>query len=578
MSQAFTMSGTVNSKAETARPELDRAVLAVKDKAQEWARLPVRAKVALLHELIPRILAESSGWVEAGSRAKGIPLGAPTMGEEWLAGPMITIRIVRLLAESLEQIAARGKPSLGKKVRVRSDGRIEIEVFPQNKFDGLLFTGFRAYILLQQGISLSQAREHQASFYRQKDPTGGVSLVLGAGNVSSIPATDVLDKMFVHGRVCVLKINPVNEWVGPFLERAFAPLVQRGYLRVTYGGGDVGAYLVNHATIDDVHITGSDKTHDLIVWGPAGADCEKRKKANNPLLKKTITSELGNVSPVVIVPGSYTDAELWFQARSVATMVANNGSFNCNAGKMLITSKGWGQRDQFLSLVQKALAKAPLHKAYYPGAFDRYRDLVGDRKNAIKIGAPSLDQLPWTIIPGIDAADKNEKLFQVEPFCSIISETQLASSDPIAFLEEATKFCNERMWGTLNVAITIHPTHEKDPAIAKALDRTIVEIKYGNVAINHWPALCYGFVTPSWGGHPSATLADVQSGIGFIHNTFLLEGIEKSVVHGPITVMPKPAWFLDNRSAAKIGAKLVSFEAEPSWLKLPGIIVNAVRG
>ena len=71
-----------------------------------------------------------------------------------------------------------------------------------------------------------------------------MSLVLGAGNVSSIPPMDVATKMFVEGFVCILKMNPVNEWVGPYLERALAPLIDRGYLRIVYGGAEVGSYLL----------------------------------------------------------------------------------------------------------------------------------------------------------------------------------------------------------------------------------------------------------------------------------------------------------------------------------------------
>ena len=40
-----------------------------------------------------------------------------------------------------------------------------------------------------------------------------------------------------------------------------------------------------------------------------------------PLLKKRITSELGNVSAVLVVPGPWTEADLEYQGRNVAGMV-----------------------------------------------------------------------------------------------------------------------------------------------------------------------------------------------------------------------------------------------------------------
>jgi hypothetical protein len=403
-------------------------------------------------------------------------------------------------------------------------------------------------------------------------------VILGAGNVSSIPPTDAFHKLFVEGHVCVLKINPVNEWVGPSLERVLAPLIERGFLRIVYGDGDVGAYLVSHPGVDDVHITGSDKTHDLIVWGPPGADRERRKQDADPILKKTITSELGNVSPIMMVPDEYNDEELGFQARNVATMVVNNGSFNCNAGKMLVFAHGWRQRNRFVQLIHDALARAPLRKAYYPGAFDRYRDLTDKREGVARFGTPTEGELPWTYIPGVDASNRVERLFEIEPFCGIISETAIGEPDPVAFLDAATSFCNDRLWGTLNATIIIHPRREKDAIVGAALDRAIVGLRYGTVAINHWPAVGYGLVTPPWGGHPSATLADIQSGIGWVHYTYLLQGIDKAVIRGPLVAKPKPAWFYDHRQAAQLGRRLVDFEAAPGWLKVPALATLAIRG
>src|SRR5207302_4132142 len=141
--------------------------------------------------------------------------------------------------ESLEATRLAGRPPLGRGVRARPDGRIEVPVFPASAKEGVLFAGFTAHCLMQPGVDERAARERQAGFYQKRDPEGAVSLILGAGNVSSIPPMDVLYKMFVEGQVCLLKMNPVNEWVGPFLEKAFAPLVAAGFVRVVYGGGDV---------------------------------------------------------------------------------------------------------------------------------------------------------------------------------------------------------------------------------------------------------------------------------------------------------------------------------------------------
>jgi aldehyde dehydrogenase (NAD(P)+) len=255
-------------------------------------------------------------------------------------------------------------------------------------------------------------------------------------------------------------------------------------------------------------------------------------------------------------------------------MVVNNASFNCNAAKMLITARGWPQRERFLDLVARGLAAAPTRRAYYPGAFDRYRTLLEGR-TCERFGKGDDQRLPWALVRGLDAG-ADEPLFHTEPFCAILAETSVGGPDPVAFLGEATTFMNDRLWGTLNAMLVVPPQAERDPAVAAALDRAIVELRYGTVAINHWPALGYAWGTMPWGGHPSATLKDVQSGLGWVHNSFMLDGIEKAVVRGPLVVRPTPLWFFDNPKAARVAPAVAAMEASPSWLKLPGVLLRVL--
>jgi hypothetical protein len=568
------MSGSASSAMPTQHAALEQAVRLLRGNAARFARISPVDKAGLLRACMPRIADVAAAWAAAGCRAKGLTVA--DSGEEWLAGPIPTLRMARLLADSLMQIATRGRPPLGTGSHVRHDGRLEVDIFPATSHDRILFAGFTGKVLMEEGVDRAAAVRRQASFYHKRDPEGGVSLILGAGNVSSIPAMDVFTKMFIEGFVCVLKMNPVNEWVGPHLERALAPLIERGFLRIVYGGAAEGQFLVEHEAVDDVHITGSDRTHDLLVWGPPGPDRDRRLAENAPRLEKPISSELGNVSPVAIVPYTYSDEELWFQARSVASMVVNNGSFNCNAAKMLITSKQWAQREAFVRLVGRALSQVPTRRAYYPGAFERYETLTRGRDRLERYGEATAEKLPWTMIRDVDAGRREDPLFRVEPFCGILSETCVGSADPVEFLASVTTLMNDQLWGTLNTCLVIHPKLEADPTVGKALDRAIVALRYGTVAINHWPALCYAVGSMPWGGHASASLKDIQSGLGWVHNTYMLDGIDKSIVRGKLVVKPTPVWFFDNARTAQLGPKLVAMEADPSWWKVPGLILSAL--
>lgn len=576
MSQAATslaMSETKRSVQETSTAEIDKAIDELRSHATEFARLSPSDKAQLCEECIQTLVEVAPEWAKRGAEARG--LTGHLIGEEWIGGPVPTARHLRLLVESLKAIAKNGKPPLGRGVKQRADGRLEVEVFPGNTIDKISFTGFTGTIILEKGMDEKKARAAQAAFYAKSNPEGTVSLVLGAGNVSSIGPMDALTKLFNDGSVCLIKMNPVNEWSGPIVERALSPLIRRGFLRVVYGGVEVGKYVCSHDGFDDIHITGSDRTHDFIVWGPPGPERDRRIKENDPILKKPIYSELGNISPVAIVPYTYTPTELQFQANNVASMMCNNASFNCNAAKMLITSSGWTQRQEFFNLLYKALKSAPTRKAYYPGAFQRYDMLTKDR-DTVTFGARTETHLPWTLIRNVDSSNSADPLFTTEPFCSILSETTIDANSPEQFLEKTTHFVNHTLWGTLNGMMVVPSKLEKDTAFNQALDKAIVEWKYGTVGINHWPALSYALGTLAWGGYPGATYENIQSGIGWVHNTYMLEGIEKSVIRGPSVVKPRPLWFFNNHKVAKIAPKLLQMEAYPGFRKLPGLLAKVL--
>jgi aldehyde dehydrogenase (NAD(P)+) len=80
--------------------------------------------------------------------------------------------------------------------------------------------------------------------------------------------------------------------------------------------------------------------------------------------------------------------------------------------------------------------------------------------------------------------------------------------------------------------------------------------------------LTYALTSPPWGGFPGGTLADAQSGLGWVHNTFMLDGIEKSVLEGPLTMFPKPAWFPSHSRAEQVAWSFFELYRKPSWMNL----------
>jgi aldehyde dehydrogenase (NAD(P)+) len=425
-------------------------------------------------------------------------------------------------------------------------------------------------------VEPAQLESERARFYKRPDHAGRVALVLGGGNINAIPSMDVITKMFNEGAACILKMNPVNAYLGPFLEHAFAEAIRQQFVAVVYGGAEEGAYLARHDAVDEIHLTGSDRTYDALVWGPPGPERDARKAQNRRLIGKPVFAELGNVSPVIVAPGRYGDKELAHQAEDVAAALTYNASFNCNASKVVITPRGWPQRDAFLRALEAALGAAGERAAYYPGAKDRWETFAADRRGARTIGRMTEHSLPFVLVTDVDA-EGHEPGFRTESFCPVLYETQLGSGDPIEFLGEAVRFANERLWGTLSAGLVVHPSAAKDPTLEQAIERAIVELRYGSVGVNAWAGYVFGFASPPWGAHPSSTPADIQSGTGWVHNTPMLEGIEKAVLRHPITMMPKPAYFPTHRTADTVMRRMSAMEEKASWMKVPGVIGAAMR-
>jgi len=550
----------------TSPADLDRALRRLRDSARVFARLAPREKASLLRASRELFHAGAAEMVELGCRAKGIEPRSSLAGEDWFSGPAISIRALRLFERALEDVADAGAPRLDAgDIQPFGEGRTRVRLVPHDGYDRALFPRLSCDAWLAARRSAAEVRERQARFYRQRDPEGRVVLVLGAGNVGSISILDVLYHSFVEGAVCLLKMSPVNAYLGPCFERALAPLVGRGFLALAYGGPEVGAYLTSHADVDAIHVTGSVETHDRIVWGEPGPERAARKEAGTPLIHKPVTSELGNVSPVLVVPGDYSDRELDAAARSIAGMVVHNASFNCNAAKLIVTARGFAQRGELLSRVRRVFAETPTRFAYYPGARARFDALVGVAGSAdvARHGDDSAGRLPWTLISNLDPGS-DSPLFETEPFCSIVSETALVATDAAEFLPLATRFCNEKVWGTLNTMLVTPRSAEQDAGVRAAVERAITELRYGTVGVNVWPAVGYGLCTPPWGGYPGATLDDVESGIGWGHNAFLLDEVEKVVLRGPLVDVPEPFWYPGHRRLRELGEKLARLEAGPS--------------
>lgn len=558
------------SEPVTPRSEIEHALEQLHARRGAWVEVDTARRAALLRACIDGVRQISEEWVRRAQQAQRLKVNETAAGEPWWSGPLVTLRALRTMAETMDAGGEKAPTDLR-----QADGRWIAAVSPAGLRERLVHAGVRSEVWMQPGRPASQGR-----IYREKREgragDGGVALVLGAGNVGSITPRDLVQKLFGEDEVVVLKMHPLNDYLGPLFEKAFAPLVKADALRVVYGAADAGRFLCRHPLVDSVHVTGSHRTYDAIVWGDSEQEISANKAAGTPVVDKPVTAELGCVSPIIIVPGTWSEADMRYQARSVAGMVANNASFNCNAAKVLVLQRDWPQRQAFLNALRAALGAVPQRYAYYPGSEQRFQAFCDRYPQAERLGtAAPEDCLPWTLIEGVPP-DAGEHALQVEAFCGVLATVELDATTPAEFLDRAVDFANERLWGSLSCGVIVDPGAER--LLGERLQDAVARLRYGGIAVNCWAGTLFGLCVTSWGAYPGNPFSDIGSGTGAVGNALLFDWPEKSVAYAPFRMQVVPPWFADHRNYEDLGRRMAAHEAAPAWSQLPGLTLAALRG
>lgn len=567
--------------ADGERERLDAMIAELQTGTRIWSALSLSQRVALLRAVRTSVAATAEDWATTAAASKGLDARHPLRGEEWLSGPYSVLGALDASIETLSRLAEGRNPLDGVTIDRAPGGRTRVHAFPLTGIDRFLLSGFTGEVWLQPGVTPNTARSTAGLAQRTPGESGGVGLVLGAGNITSIPVLDVLYELLAHNRTALLKVNPTQDPMVPIYKRAFAPLIEPGLVRIVRGGPDVGSYLTGHPDLVHVHITGSAATFDTIVWGTGGA-ATRRRREMRPRLTKPITAELGGVSPIIIVPGEWTDADLRYHAEHVVTMRLQNCGHNCIAGQVVILSSDWAQADQFRAELRRAYANAPERPIWYPGSPSRMQQATDAYPDALVLG----DRLLVEIGDG----DDPQALQHTEYFAPVLGVVTVPGTGR-AFLDAAVAYANDELQGTLGANLLIDPATEK--SLGHGFERAITELRYGSIAINGWTA--FGFITPTltWGAFPGNTIADVGSGIGVVHNALLLDRVERSVIRGPFrpfprslplangggrfTILPTPPWFVSARTGAAVSEGLTRFRANGGVVGLVSTLVKALR-
>jgi hypothetical protein len=560
----------------SSRAEIDAALAILRASAGSWVETGAAARMRLLDQVQHDLLGVSRRWIATSLAAKGFVGSTLGEAEEWLYLATV-LRAVRLTRKTLTDIVLAGQPRLPGPIRRLPNGQIAVQVFPGHRIEGLVYRQLTGEVWLEPGVTAGELRRTQAQMYRGVAHAGAVAMVLGAGNASMIPVVDTLHKLFVEDQVVILKLNPVNAYLGPLIEEGLQALIRENVLRVVYGGAPEGSYLCRHPAVDELHLTGSHATFETITFG-SGPEGTRRKAERRPLLTKRFTCELGNISPVIVVPGPWTPREVREQAEQLATWFVANAGFGCLTPRVLIQHREWPLRHAFLEAVASVLEKVETRRAYYPGAVERHALFVAAHPEARHFGRPRAGDLPWTLISDLDPTRTDDICFRREAFCSVLAETAVSAPSASAFLDRAVAFANTTLWGTLNATLLVHPASLADPAVAEGVERAIRSLRYGSVTVNAAAFAAYYLQVTPWGGYSGdgpADLGDIQSGRGRTANFLMLERAQKSVVRGPFSKRPDPLTVAASRPET-FARRLAVYEAKPSPATLLGVLWAAL--
>ena len=560
MHKAMEHSSVENTQVEAA---IERLVTG----AGKWAALGPAGRRDYLKKVKARLSRmDFLKWSTGSAHTQGIdpstPAGAAQIGVECVTLASIANGQMSRLATTLGALASKSaQPSLQTKAE---DGKRVVKTFPlgfKDKYTnpfGLAGWGVHVHQRVEALDPAASGREAVATAC-----DGQVCVVLGAGNQDFLTLVDCLDKLFVHACAVVVKHHPLREHQHPFFADLFAPLIEVGAFASVVGDASVGKALTCHPAVSKIHLTGGAATHDAIVWGAANdPESSKRRAANTPLCTKEVSSELGCVTPWLLVPdAAWTRDELKHHAWQLANCLVANASCNCLSPKALLLPKGWRGSDDFVDELKAALTSIPTAVPYYPGTHGRYAAFADEYPDAKAYGGPPTTAaaadavarfgscLPCLVIEKDDCdCSLDESCLQREAFAPVLGIVRVGTgaepNSAPAFLAAACAFANERVWGSLSCTVLIHPATEA--AHADEVRSALSTLRYGCVAINVWTALGYAIETAVWGGHPASnTLTDNQSGIGFVRNCLMLKGVDKCIVRSPfrsklhITTNPK---------------------------------------
>ncbi|WP_196889930.1 aldehyde dehydrogenase family protein [Aureivirga sp. CE67] len=524
--------------------------------AKKWSETSVYERLYLLEEIKDNLKkhADELGQLELENKnnfAKGAYYRVP----ECLAGIVYPLATIINACVHLYESLSKGKMPAPENIHQINDTFYDVEVHPLDIKEKLLANTQTFHLHIE-------GKPRQINPLEKK---AGIIAILGAGNYSS--TLEIIKALYLENSVVIFKSHELNKKTDKIWRKVFAPLIQKKAIAFCDFGE--GKNMTQLEGLSKIYFTGGYENANII----------------SRATETHLISECGGNNPLIVVPGirDWTKKEMEHHANHIATAAKLNGGALCGRPQTIITSKKWKQRAIFLQTLKEAITKnTPASGTYYP--------------NSDKIKEQFLEEHPDSEILKADCncepecdCESSEFIFienvahdsyavKTEAFCQIMNEVVLDVPDDVnIFLETATKFCNTKLHGTLTCMILIDKETKKEHQ--EALLKTLLDLKYGSIAVNANPVLI--FLTPflTWGGNEDGE--KLVSGNGNFGNIYCFENVKKSILVDHFMSLGH-ILRTNQKAYDHLTKHMTEFALDPSWINLTrllgGVVIDSFRG
>ena len=527
--------------------DFDLAIQELAQRSLTWRRLPQTEKITILNEMLLKLSSTETAMSPSVLRDNVMKvqrlhsngeIGAIEGSMSACVFYLLTNGRLKALIDSMKVInETQHPPNIPVHHTDKTSGLDVLQVYPSNFFEKMSFPAASGVVGELWMRSKDGESSPSTTFSSSDDVKEGFTVVLGAGNQEFLALFDILDRLFLHNEVVLIKHHPLRPHLHDVYSIILSPLIERKFVvSVKDGGLESNKQIMRHPSLRHIHLTGGNATHDAIVSSLPGVQSGA----------VSFTCELGCVTPWIFVPDhsavitnknkfakNYWDAStLRHHARTIIAAVKANGSANCLAPKVAVISADWEHKAAFLSALRDACRDLPASEWYYPGAesrFEKFQQHYGERFELFCKPLLDAKESKCALIH-IPTPDENEYALVNEAFAPVLAIVEVPSStldkdgsecsDRLnSYLKNAAKFCNAQIWGSLSCTV-ICPA--MDGPVKEALEECVSMLEYGHVAVNLWTAISYGIHQCVWGAYPGkyAPLpGQGGSGCGFVGNS-----------------------------------------------------------